>query len=259
MPQGYLVDEAFIRAVQRHDKALRSPDHVPRRGRYPVGGGKPGVRFYRLSGANYIHRGSHPAGVEAEEVRVDGTDGGRVTFTTVRSDVILYCGNNGVYVQRDSGRLGNDPGDPDGGDPDDPPPCPPNCTFTGNSPVSSTLAASAPAWWFIGKNAEGLTAGSAATSDSVQCFAVTGMKQNGIDFTIGSWELSWVGVLTENMTGGSGTSGNVRISGLGAVTAFKLCGEGISSGSAVHVIYRELAGIGGFAIVAAICCPGYEV
>lgn len=256
---GLLVTPAFAKAVRSHDLRLNGePLNRPQpRGRYPVIGGGKGVKFFRLTGSTYIHRGSHPNGVEAEEVRVSSIDHGRVTWQLVRKIEHLYCGSNGVYVQRDSGLIGNDPGDPGGGRPEDPPPCPPYCEFTGNSGIA-TAAATAQSWRFLGSASRATTAGafSSAAGGFASVYAVTGLNQNGYDFTIGQWESVFIGVAAEDITGGYG---NVSIDGIGTVPAFMLCTDDISDGSSVQVIYRELGGIGGFAIIGPICCPGYGV
>lgn len=238
-------------------EAARPRNPAPKQSMWPRGTATPPQRFYRLIGANYIYRGSHPDGIAAEEVKVAGIDHGRIVWETIREVDALYCGSNGVYVQRDSGRIGNDPGDPsNGGDPDDPVPCPPNCIFTGNGAAFSTEVTSPPDWWFTGSAAAEIAAGANATVSTAQVYAVTGQRLGGYDFTTGSWETQWVGVLDEDLDGGS--FANVTIDGIGSVPAFSLCTDGVSEGSTVLVIWRELAGIGGFAIVGRVCCVGYD-
>lgn len=257
MAEGLLVTPRFVRTVNEdHQRLMGEPLNRPqKRARYPVMSASGGIKFYKLTGAAYIYRGSHLNGVAAEEVRASSLNGGRVVWSTVRTGVTLYCGSNGVYVQRDGGTIGNDPGDPGGGDPNDPPPCPPYCTFTGNSSIVAA-AETAPSWKFLGSAAAAQTAGSFATTTTSSVFAVTGMNKNGMDFTIGQWESTWVGVTAGDITAGYG---NVTIDGIGTIAASMVCSDAISEGSAVQVIFRELGGVGGFAIVGRICCPGYDV
>ena len=258
MAEGLLVTPAFVKAVREHERRLNNEpvNRVQKDRRWPILSGGAPIKFFRLTGSTYIYRGSHPNGVAAEEVRADTTDHGRITWKTVRTTT-LWCGNNGVYVQRDGGTVGNNPGDPDGGDPENPPPCPPNCTFTGNSnPIQSTVP-TAPAWWYLGSTAASQQTGSfsQSASSSAMVYAVTGMNQNGLDFTIGQWESVFVGVTVDDITG---SYGNITIDGIGTVAASVLCTEGISEGSTVDVRFRELGGAGGFVIVGRICCPGYD-
>lgn len=235
-------------AVRPRNERLPEP-------RGPRGNGSPPLRHYRLTGASYIHRGSHPNGVTADEVAVAGLNGGRVTWTTIRSGITLYCGSNGVYLQRDAGSIGNDPREPDGGDDDEDPPCPPNCTFTGNSQVIYAGSESPPAWWFQGADAPSSQQASGAAGASV--FAVTGQRIKGIDFTVGQWETQFVGVVQDDLT--TQTYGDVSIDGLITVSAYRFCSEGLSSGTLVDVRYRELGGLGGFVIIDRICCPGFTL
>lgn len=260
MSQGYLVSEDFVRQSRWMYRRLHGdPINRPqKRAKYPILPRAPGVKFYILTEDTYLYRGSHRDYVAASEVQFDTTNLNRATFKVVREDVQLYCGHNGVYVQRDTGLVGNDPGDPDGGgDPDVPPPCPPNCVFTGNGSVSADVASTAPDWWFLGGNqpTANISATAAANSTTPTLFAVTGMKRNGIDFTFGQWESRWIGVIQGDVTAGTA---DVEIDGIGQVAAAVICSDPLSDGTTVDVMFRDLGGAGGFAVVQAICCPGYD-
>lgn len=255
MAQGYLLDEESIKAIRsmRNRQGWEPINRVGRRARWPIGSGGGGRKWYQLAEGTVFYRGSHPDGVDATEVAIDGVNFGRATVKPVRTGVTLYVGPEfrGAYIQRGS-TFGNDPGDPGGGDPGDDPPCPPNCIFTGNGQI---VTSTSPEWWLLASPTESRTA--TAAGDAA-IFAVGGYKAAGKEFAGSGGEFTWIGVMGEDIAA-SGSSGSVLIDGTVEVTAFKLCAEGLSDGSPVHVIFRELGGIGGFVIVGRACCPGYDL
>lgn len=256
MTQGYLVDEASIRSMRdmRMRLGWEPLNRVGKRARWPIGGsGGSRLKYYRLQEGNIFHRGSHPNGAAVDEYAITGTDNGRATLTLSRSDLILYVGPTfrGAYIQR-GGTFGNNPGDPDGGGEDEPPPCPPNCIF---NPHGAIVTADSPEWWTLGSsNSPSVPGGSA----SATIFAIGGFKAGGKIFAETGGEPGWVAVTNADFL--SATSyGSVLLDGQVEVDAWKMCSEGISSGTPVYVIYRELSGIGGFSIIGPICCPGFTL
>lgn len=265
MAKGYTLDAASVQAIAEDHRRLAGTSLTRKLGRskYPILGGGEELLHFRLTGANYIHRGSHPDGVDAVEVRLASIDSaGRAVWEQVGDTVKLYCASNGVYVQRDSGRVGNNPTEPGGGDPAEPPPCPPFCNFTGHGQLSAEVT-NPPAWWRTGTAAAEILPTALEGIAPSTVYAVTGKRiaaSNGETYnvTVGQWESEFIGVVGSDDIDG-GEFGSVTIDGIGTVQAGVFCTDGVSGTSTVKVHYREMAGAGGFVITQMICCVGYEL